>query len=264
MNRNLGAFTNSYATPEDVARSYGLYYQWGRKDPFVGPSVWNSSIQRSLYNNAGTYITHTYRVSSETVDTNGDVVGTLEFATANPGTFIAGAEANGFDWLNGTHRNDLWQTNSKTIYDPCPAGWRVAPPTIWAGFTTTGTASADPAEFSVEGEYKYGWTFVMRQLGTSGGNESVDADLRRMFYPAAGRRSFSPSLAKPDSNYTNIVNDGEGAGLPVGFYWSSAYPSAERTSALAFRHNFVTPAAGVDKREQYATAGGFPLRCVAE
>ncbi len=273
MNRNLGAFANSGASAAEAALSYGLYYQWGRKDPFVGPAVWNSTVPRSLYNNSGYNATHSYVVSTDAVDMDGDkkndgVAGTLEFATAFPNTFIAGAEADGFDWQSGTHRNDLWKVDSKTIYDPCPAGWRVAPPTIWAGFTTTGTASGNPAEFSVEGEYAYGWTFKVDDGLEYHPPLDPDTPLPdhylRIFFPAAGRRSFSPSLAKPDNNFTNVVNDGEAVGSPVGFYWSAAYPSSERTTALAFRRDFVNPAATPEKREQWAPAGGFPLRCVAE
>ena len=36
MDRNLGAMS---AAPEDVAKTYGLKYQWGRKDPFYGGDV---------------------------------------------------------------------------------------------------------------------------------------------------------------------------------------------------------------------------------
>ena len=38
MDRNLGALANDNSTVENILASYGLYYQWGRKDPFIGPS----------------------------------------------------------------------------------------------------------------------------------------------------------------------------------------------------------------------------------
>lgn len=246
MNRNLGAFTNSNATPEDAVRSYGLYYQWGRKDPFVGPLIWNSTIPQYLYNSSSSAMHHTFTVS--TAET-----GNVEYAIANPGTFIAGNADNSYNWLASSN-NALWNVSSKTLYDPCPAGWRVAPPEIWAGFTKTGRPSSD---LNVEGDYEYGWTFV-------NGDETI-------FYPAAGRRSFSPSLAKPEDNLTNVVNDDEGVGYPVGFYWSSAYPIAhtpngagQEGSTLSFDRNWVNPAAIVNELVEYAAAGGFPLRCVAE
>lgn len=247
MNRNLGAFANSGATSADAVRSFGLYYQWGRKDPFVGPSAWNSNVPQSIYNGYDRYVNYVYVVSD-------DNTGTLDYAIANPGTFIAGNRDNNFDWLASSNTN-LWSKTSKTLYDPCPVGWRVAPSDIWREFTTTGSATSDLAEFNVEGEYKYGWTFV------NGEN--------RIFYPAAGRRSFSPTLARNEDNYTNVVNDGEGVGYPVGFYWSSTYPipsaaTTGRTGSLVFRNNYVNPAYAVNEVSEQAPAGGFPVRCVAE
>ncbi len=246
MNRNLGAFTNSNASGEEAADSYGLYYQWGRKDPFVGPALWDGNTPRQLFNNSNVAVTHAF-----TSGTKDDLtIGTVEWAVAHPNTFIGGYEPTGYDWLV-TPRTDLWSTTAKTLYDPCPHGWRVAPPDIWADHTTTGQASTNPAEFSVEGDYDYGWTFVVDD-GLQY-HPPLDPDVlppdhfSRVFYPAAGRRSFSPRLATLADNFTNVVNDADGVGFPVGFYWSSAHPvpldtaiyPAGKTSALAFRHDYV-------------------------
>jgi hypothetical protein len=252
MNRNLGAFANSNATPEDAARSYGLYYQWGRKDPFVGPAVWNSTAPQTIYSRTGSATTHSYTVSDEKK-------GTIEYSISEPNTFIAGNKDNGLDWLYDANDRSMWSAGSKTLYDPCPAGWRVAPRDIWESFTATGNASSDPTEFNVAGEYNYGWTFV-------NGEETV-------FFPAAGRRSFSPTLANSTDNFTNVVNDGEGVGYPVGFYWSSGpiptYAAAigPKGISLSFRRDYIDPAYVADTTNDlagYAPAGGFPLRCVAE
>ncbi len=269
MSRNLGALDNSNATPARVALSYGLYYQWGRKDPFIGPALWNANVPHPLYNSRGAYLSHPFNVASDRVDTNGDgktdnVAGTVEFTTAYPTTFVAGLESNDFDWLMEGHNPAAWSPTSKALHDPCPRGWRVAPPTIWADFTTTGASSTDPAEFRVEGDYTYGWTFV----ADSGiqFHPPLDPDVLppdpniRVFYPAAGRRSFSPTLANPNDNYTNVVNGPGGeAGYPKGFYWSSS-PG----KALVFRNDYLNPATTTSSIEQHALAGAFPLRCVAE
>ena len=42
MKRNLGAGVVSGTSEEDILASYGVYYQWGRKDPFVGPRYYNT------------------------------------------------------------------------------------------------------------------------------------------------------------------------------------------------------------------------------
>lgn len=242
MNRNLGAFSGSAASPEDAGRSYGLYYQWGRKDPFIGPVAWNSTTPRTIYDASNMRAPHSYEVSSAKN-------GTVEWAVAHPGTFIAGAKDNDFDWLFSGHKTDLWSSSSKTIHDPCPEGWRIAPRELWKDFTATGGASSDPAEFNVEGEYEYGWTFTM-------GDE-------RLFFPAAGRRSFSPSLASASTNFTNVVNNADGVGFPVGFYWSGNHPSSG-AGALAFRHDLINPGDSTSDIAAYAPSGGFPVRCVAD
>ncbi len=250
MNRNLGAFANSDASPEDVVRSYGLYYQWGRKDPFVGPFEWDSTVQQPIFAGSGQGGYYSFAVSSAET-------GTVEYAIAHPATFIAGKDGN-FDWLQ-TPDTGLWREALKTVYDPCPVGWRVAPSDIWKGFVSGETDDAEG--FNVEGEYVYGWRFV-------NGEETI-------FYPASGRRSFSPSLASTTRNYTNVVNDDNGVGYPVGFYWSATYPapvpsitsqaSEEGTGSLVFRHDYINIGwQSARDISETAPAGGFPLRCVAE
>ena len=106
MDRNLGATS---ATPGDVG-ALGLLYQWGRKDPFLG----SSSISTITWPSA---------VSSNSSN------GTIAYATANPTTFITYNSSN-YDWyytgLKSTD-NTRWTKSdkAKSIYDPCPAGWRV-------------------------------------------------------------------------------------------------------------------------------------------
>ena len=113
MDRNLGATS---AAPGDVG-AFGLLYQWGRKDPFMGSS---SSSAESV---AVSTITWPSVVSS---DSNS---GTIEYATSHPTTFITYDDDNN-DWYytgSSSTDNTRWTTSDKpkSIYDPCPAGWRV-------------------------------------------------------------------------------------------------------------------------------------------
>ena len=115
MDRNLGATS---ATPGDVG-ALGLLYQWGRKDPFLG----SSSIHYDSMAEAKSTITGPSAV--ESTSTNG----TIEYASANPTTFITGNSDN-HDWYytgNSSTDNTRWTESdkSKSIYDPCPQGWRV-------------------------------------------------------------------------------------------------------------------------------------------
>ena len=113
MDRNLGATS---ATPGDVG-ALGLLYQWGRKDPFLGSSSISDDVD------AKSTITWPSKVSSDPSN------GTIAYATANPTTFI-GSNSNNYDWYytgDSSTDNTRWTTSeiSKSIYDPCPQGWRV-------------------------------------------------------------------------------------------------------------------------------------------
>ena len=107
MDRNLGALVKAVASADtDVdIKSLGLMYQWGRKDPFVNRSVLAGSTKAEI---AG---------AAESV-----AVGTisLEESIANPRTL---GHTDDGDWMS-TQDNSLW-SSSKTIYDPCPVGYKV-------------------------------------------------------------------------------------------------------------------------------------------
>lgn len=113
MDRNLGAVS---ATPGDVG-ALGLLYQWGRKDPFLGSSSIKSDAK------AKSTVSWPSSVSSDSYK------GTIDYATANPTTFVTYNSKN-YDWYyTGSESTDntRWTTSdkAKSIYDPCPAGWRV-------------------------------------------------------------------------------------------------------------------------------------------
>ena len=115
MDRNLGATS---ATPGDVG-ALGLLYQWGRKDPFLE----SSSIHYESMAEAKSTITWPSAVESNSSN------GTIEYATAHPTTFITRNIRNS-DWYytgSSSTDNTRWTTSesTKSIYDPCPAGWRV-------------------------------------------------------------------------------------------------------------------------------------------
>ena len=109
MDRNLGATS---AVPGESGTA-GLMYQYGRKDPFLSGNMNNSKTALS-----------SVTWPEATKEDFGPV--SLEYAAANPMVYITASPASGYQWYNGTneeHKN-LWQSE-KTIYDPCPAGWRI-------------------------------------------------------------------------------------------------------------------------------------------
>ena len=118
MDRNLGATS---ATPGDVG-AFGLLYQWGRKDPFLGSSSISSSVQA---------------VSTGNWSTNSTQI-TNALAIMNPTVFYSGWSNTGWSYYLP---DGNWSSN-KTAYDPCPAGWCVpegGDEGVWkkAGFANT-------------------------------------------------------------------------------------------------------------------------------
>lgn len=95
MDRNLGATS---ATPGNLG-ALGLLFQWGRKHPFMGSSS-ISSNQIAL--STGIWTTSSLSVVS-----------------------IYEAEMDPMMFIEGLHMPDMCWSSKKTIYDPCPAGWRV-------------------------------------------------------------------------------------------------------------------------------------------
>lgn len=114
MDRNLGATKNI----KRDSRSYGLLYQWGRKDPFLAPST-RYDVSPPI--KAASTITWPAPMECN------ENTGTIEYTIANPTTFIW-TEANNYDWLYNTGSAIFTKRWSlvKSIYDPCPPGYRAA------------------------------------------------------------------------------------------------------------------------------------------
>ena len=213
MDRNLGATS---ATPGEVG-ALGLMYQWGRKDPFLGSScIWKDEEPKST-------ITWPSAVVSNSSN------GTIEYATANPTTFIKN-NGNNNDWYytgSSSTDNTRWTTSvtSKSIYDPCPGGWRVpdgGSDGVWfkAGFNSNAY------------DNNYGMSFSTASSQT--------------WYPAGGCRDY----------------DGEICNVNTGYYWSAS-PCGNYAYYLYF-YNVGNDAGFVTSSNCLDRALGNSVRCVKE
>ena len=125
MDRNLGALSNSATSP----LSNGFFYQWGRKDPF--PGAIESYVAAD--GGAGTYMSTTVGALKLEPAVNSTRSVTVDYVIAHPDVFITSTE--GY-WLPSSI-NTLWGVESnyqggqitekvyKSLYDPCPPGWKV-------------------------------------------------------------------------------------------------------------------------------------------
>jgi uncharacterized protein (TIGR02145 family) len=236
MNRNLGARERDL-TPFGV-NTFGLLYQWGRKDPFPGSmqgaAGWpSSSNYDSKFLGLGTTI-----VVGD--DNNADAIVT---SIKNPQTFYSYKNNN--DWLPAND-NTLWNTarmNKKTVYDPCPSGWRVprfldntydADHSPWKGY-------ASPSGTDTWGKWE---PYTPTKGMTFGPDPSSKSDNAQ--YPAAGQRSSDGS---PSSGGT------------YSRYWSASPYSENSTYAANFSFNNSGLVSPINPNPH---AVGFSVRCVRE
>ena len=105
MDRNLGAI--------DVGNCMrGFCFQWGRKDAFSAADGNN-------------YSPYTYVPAVSTVFNK--VSGShqsMEYTVKHPTTLI-GYTSNSDTWMSEDLTTKPWRPDVKTIYDPCPPGWRI-------------------------------------------------------------------------------------------------------------------------------------------
>ena len=214
MDRNLGATS---ATPGDVG-ALGLLYQWGRKDPFLG----SSSISSSTL--AKSTLTWPSAVTSNSSR------GTVSYVTANPTTFVY-ASSSPFDWHYSSRDNSLWTTSesTKSIYDPCPSGWRVP---------DGGSNGVWSKALSSTASYSYDSSNEGYDFSEAFGSSSI------IWCPASGCRYYSAG---------SLVNVGYS-----GHYWSAS-PSSSNAYFLLFNYSgSVTPS------RNYYRADGQSVRCLQE
>ncbi len=236
MQYNLGADATSAV---GTVGRFGLLYQWGRKDPFIGSSATSGTTLATTANDGS------YAWANEAASKVGTAQ--ITYSIQNPTKFLY-RSSSPYDWVSSDtagQLDNLWGnpnvidgTNtakgSKSIYDPCPPGWRVPPQDTWTGFTSTGGNTSTSSQFNVSGSFNVGWNFYI------GGSKSGTTT----FYPASGCRYYSSgALSSVGSN---------------GYNWSSSPYS--RSSYYAGPLSFYT--SNVGPLRNYTRADGFSVRCV--
>jgi hypothetical protein len=209
MDRNLGATS---ATPGDVG-AFGLLYQWGRKDPFMGTCAKSGT---TLAASTGTWTTIK---STQTVD----------YAEENPMTYIGSGSG---EWCTGTWANKSdytkrWMESKKTMYDPCPVGYRV-PDGGENGFWVTAKVKSS-ADLSNHGIY---WTLADGETTA--------------WYPAVGCRSRGSGA---------LVNVGS-----CGYCWSAS-PNPSNSN---YAYNLLFYNGNVNPANSNYRSYGYSVRCVRE
>jgi hypothetical protein len=234
MPYNLGAVNTAGVGSADNAYDDGLLYQWGRKDPFLGAKGYSDSYG-VLYNptNGTDYFAATdFKYS-------GSGRATPDVAYKNPTTLYNSGDD---DW-SAIQYDNLWgnagtsstwsgwnnkEYGIKTMFDPCPPGYKVAPRNTWSTRFTkdNGTPSHN------------GYTFKYDDMGTT------------VFYPLPGGRLNSSG---------SIFGIGR-----EGIYWSSSPGQAPPTSMSGGQMSIRNSSPRVDALNYHVRSGGSLVRCARE
>ena len=218
------------------------YYQWGRKDPLCpSDGTTNTTTFKTLYD-----------ISNSTVSSNTAInCGTVGNSIKNPGAFIYGSSST-IDW-NSPTCYDTWDAvrgNTapssdtekynhnkvvKSVYDPCPYGFKMPETKAFTGFTSNGEEKTS----STSNDYNGSWETNGWKIYTNGYNTG-ETD----FWIAGGFRSW---------NRGSLYNVGSEVG-----YWSAGPNSDKRGCHLGFSSSSVNP------QSNNGRANGFSVRPVSE
>ena len=180
------------------------YYQWGRKDPFravIHSKVANDASSTDLaysIQHPDTLVTGTYYYS-ESINA------------------VAAHYYNLWSALNkglGTAAGNYGAATIKTIYDPCPPGFRIPHGTAYTGLTATGTNATVISDLRVSGSFSGGWNFVtgsgsetnfFNAVGCIGDDGAVVESCVKGYYWTSVPKSGSGStIAGQDMNFWDM------------------------------------------------------------
>ena len=184
--------------PGNVRQGSTTFYQFGRKDAF--PS------------------TNTLADGSFSVEQSSGY--SLQNTIQHPDIF--------YGWGSGydnVYFKNIWSADNtsegyndnpvvKTVYDPCPAGFKMPASNAFTGFTTNGYNSGS---MNVSGAWDYGWNF----------NNKITSPDAAVYFPASGRRLYNNGsliLVGGDGYYWSAVPLSTGTGCYLYFFQSSVFP----------------------------------------
>ena len=213
------------------ASQNATFYQWGRKDPFVG-STGKSSTTKTWYDGSGSPkntdpVTTPTRSKAESIQ--------------HPEKYISGNST----WDTNTTTYDNWNANvtvkpayateyndnkvEKTVYDPSPVGFKMPTTNAFTGFGSGSTVN-------YEGSWDSGYKFT---TGLSSPNPIS------IYFRANGYRNYSGGSLHVVTRY--------------GYYWASGpYSNTTDGCLLHFYSGYVGPQNRSDR------ALGFSVRPVSE
>ncbi|MDE6865329.1 MAG: hypothetical protein K2I97_03790, partial [Alistipes sp.] len=272
----------------NTLKTYGLLYQWGRKDPLGRPGALAANTFATTY--AGATGTTAFNLTSINIK-DSSLLGSndakdkdggdlddfmIDYVTKHPThIIIVDNAAYENDWA-GKNNPYLWgnptgydyprnSTLQRTIFEPCPKGYRVAPRDLWIAFTTTGsniTQSLKVDDPSTWAENMYN----VLNVNTSTHKMTGDVQRGHFFCYEVDENNFKKwregaSDFYPAIGYLNRNTGGITAVGLIGYYWcSSPNAAGAQTSGNVYSSttSYVYPI------NNGGRASGAAIRCVRE
>ena len=245
MDRNLGAteaaLSNYYGTYGPF-ETYGLIYQWGRKDPFLGSK---GAVSGELSTGVKTYyqVASTMRTNWPDAQPSTAACGTIAWATEHPTTWLCagGGSANESNWLHIANMS-LW-SSAKTQYDPCPPGWKVPTGGLGGFFATAaGGKTVDIDSGWCEGGYNVASYLAQSSL--------------KLYFPYNGKKYGGSAMylyqvgkEKGSGSWWTVSDDGNGVIYTVVLQSVDNEGHASKLDLRGYENNLAT---------------GIAVRCVTE
>ncbi|WP_315351463.1 fimbrillin family protein [Segatella oris] len=146
-----------------LREGYNTLYQFGRKDAFPGTDDLEGTFTKNGGNNMS-----------------------IRNGIQHPETLYT----HGSTWYSVYNQYNLWSMENtttgfndnavvKTIYDPCPAGFKMPASNAFTGFTTTGGNTETKSQFNINGEWESGFHF----------NNKISSPDATVYFPASGYRN---------------------------------------------------------------------------
>uniref|UniRef100_UPI0028E253A5 fimbrillin family protein n=1 Tax=Segatella oulorum TaxID=28136 RepID=UPI0028E253A5 len=208
--------------PGIVRQGFTTLYQFGRKDAFPGT---DDNLEGTFNKNAG-----------DDMSIPNSIQHPENFYT--DGSSWYNNPPAGYSWLNlwsaknNTYGEAYNPTVIKTVYDPCPAGFKMPEAKVFSAFTSDGMYTG---HLNTTGTWTNGWNFNNK---SSSPNASI-------YFPAAGRRD------RIDGSLSYVGREGN--------YWMAMPEDKTRYSyCLIFEQLAANPKFGMPRAE------GLSVRPVAD
>lgn len=283
MDRNLGFLHNGSGRLSNDMKGI-LYYQWGRKDPFpANIKLWGSDgavLAEPTDDKTPDFISRT-AVFGSAVECRQGVFNPLTFYAANS------------DWnADGGTVTCIWsdrasakptasvgsEDDAKTMYDPCPPGWKLPHGAVLQTLGTSSSGAAGEADhkrgndrgfditaksfFAIYSTYKTGVWY-----NPAGERSMIEADATPydrfpVYIPAVGFRRGTKAEEKgglDQYQYSALLFKNGANSTGYAYLWSSTPASGANAPALCVGQGLGTNA---NTYTPSMKSIGLPVRCV--